>query len=148
MASSRKKPEIKTQSPQEIPEVHEFLGALGLIEAFRAQHASVFTEFDKLVDNYNTKLEAATQIVRSKNVSSGPFELYQFQTKYDPKTLYDLLGHERFFVVGGATHTETVYTVDAQKVEMAIDQGKIPIDMVDSFRTLSPRYHAPKKIEL
>jgi hypothetical protein len=146
MASSKKKPAIITKSTNDIPEVAEFLAAMGRLEAFRQQHPDIFAEFDKYIDDYNTKLEMAEKTVRAEGVSCGPFELYQFGTKYDAKNLYDLVGHERFFTIGGSTSTQTVYEVDPQKVEMAIEQGKIPADVVDSFRTVTPRYHAPKKL--
>lgn len=141
-----KKREIPTKSPTEVPEVQEFLGAAGRLEAFRQEHAQIFEQFDKLAEEYNQKLEVADQTVRGEGIACGPFDLYQYNTKYHPKVLYDLVGHEKFLKVGGSTHTETVYEVDKTKVEMAIEQGVIPSDAVDAVRTVTPVFHTPKKI--
>lgn len=140
------KPKITKKSPEEVTEVREFLGAFQRLEMFRQQHADVFAQYDTLVQEYNQKLEDAERTCRAQQIACGPFDLYNFSTKYDAKALYDLIGRERFFKVGGSERSETVYTIDKTKVESAIQRGDIPEDVVDSFKKVSPTFHTPDKI--
>lgn len=146
--SKSKKPPIVTKTPNEIPEVADFLAAFGRLEAFRTEHADLMKQLEELAVDYNQKLEAAALKCRNADVSCGPFDLYQHSVKYSAQQLYDLIGEERFLLVGGTKNTKTVYDIDKPRLEMAIDQGKIPSDVVEAVRTVSPSYHAPKKIEL
>lgn len=140
------KKQIKKVPADEVKEVADFLDSLGNLEAFRAKNASIFAEYERLVGEYNQKLEDADRTCRQREVSCGPFDLYNYSTRYDPKALFDMIGHDRFLEVGGITGTETTYTVDKKKVEIAIQQGKIPEDVVEGFKKISPSYHAPGKI--
>jgi len=132
----------------EVPAVSTFVEALGQLEAFKSQHEAVFNQYEQLVTEYNQKLEAADKLVRQLGISCGPFDLYQFGTSYDPKALYDAVGHDRFLQVGGSVHTEKVYKIDKVKVEVAIQQNQIPAEAIDAFKTVAPRYHKPDKVSL
>lgn len=146
--TSKKKVPIVTKTPAEVPEVSDFLASFGRMQAFIAGHPDVVRQLEILSGDYNQKLEAAALACRNQDVSCGPFELYQHSVKYNSQQLYDLIGEERFLLVGGTKNTKTVYDVDKARLEMAIDQGKIPSDVVEAIRTINPSYHSPKKIEL
>jgi hypothetical protein len=138
------KPHVASVS--EVPEVSAFVETLAQLEAFKTQNSMVFDQYEQIVGEYNQKLEAAEKMVRQLGVSCGPFDLYQFNTSYDPKALYDTVGHDRFLQVGGSVHTEKVYKVDKAKVEVAIQQGRVPPEAIEAFKTVSPRYHKPNKV--
>jgi len=141
-------PNSKTKilQPSEVPEVSSFIETLSQLEAFKAQHGNVFDQYEQLVHEYNQRLEAADKTCRQLGISCGPFDLYNYSTSYDPKALYDAVGHDRFLQVGGSVHTEKVYKVDKAKVEVAIQQNHIPLEAVESFKKVSPRYHMPDKV--
>lgn len=134
--------------PSQVPDVLNFLTAVAELETFRALHGDIFDQYAQLVERYNQTLEAADKKVRALGITCGPFDRYQTSTSYDPKALYDAVGHDRFLQVGGDVHTEKVFKIDKAKVEVAIEQGRIPQEAVDSFRTISPRYHKPEKITI
>jgi len=141
-------PKARHVSISEIPEVSAFIETLAQLEAFKAQNSGVFEQYEQIIGEHNQKLEAADKMVRQLGVSCGPFDLYQYGTSYDPKALYDAVGHDRFLQVGGSNHTEKVYKVDKAKVEVAIQQNQIPNEAVESFKTVAPRYHKPDKVSL
>lgn len=136
----------KVMQPSEVPEVSSFIETLAQLEAFKAQNSDVFEQYEQLVHEYNQRLEAADKTCRQLGISCGPFDLYQYSTSYDPKALYDAVGHDRFLQVGGSIHTEKVYKVDKAKVEVAIQQNQIPDEAIDAFKSTSPRYHKPEKV--
>ena len=138
----------KTVPTTKIREVSAFVEAQEALKEFKNKHSGIFTEFEELVNEYNQKLESAEKMVRQQGVSCGPFECYQWQTKYDAKILYDALGRERFLQVGGILSTQTVYDVDKLRVSASINSGQIPEEIVGSFKTDSPRYHKPEKVSL
>jgi hypothetical protein len=139
-------PTSDIKSPEQVKEVADFLEAFRQVEAFKEQHSDVFAQYEVLARQYNQKLEAAEKICRQQRVTCGPFELYQFSTVYDAKILYDMIGHDMFFRVGGNTKQETVYGVDKAKVKVAIEQGTVPSDVVEAFRKVTPSFHKPEKI--
>lgn len=140
------KPKITKKSPEEVTEVRDFLGAFQRLEAFRRQNAELFAQYDTLVQDYNQKLEDAERTCRSQQIACGPFDLYNFSTKYDAKALYDMIGRDRFFRVGGSERSETIYSIDKAKVEGAIQRGDIPEEIVDTFKKVTPTFHTPEKI--
>jgi hypothetical protein len=130
----------------EIPEVAEFEQAREAVEAFRRAYPQVFEQYGELVDIYNSRLEAADKVVRSREVSCGSWELYQKQTTYDADALYDALGMEKFMAVGGTLNTVTKRDIDKTKFKAAIARNDVPPEVVESISKISPRYHAPKKL--
>ena len=62
----------------------------------RNQYKDVFEQYEVLVEDHNSKLEQAEKVVRAQEVTCGPFELYQWQTKYKAEALYDAVGREQF----------------------------------------------------
>ncbi len=138
----------KKEAPSAVPEVLDFLEAQERLDNFKKQHEAVFKELEEIASEYNQKLEAADKVCRSKAISCGPFDLYQKQTTYDAKVLYDALGRERFLQVGGKVEQKISYEVDKSKIEASISKNLIPSDVVESFRKESPRFHKPPKIEV
>jgi len=139
---------IKKTSPSEVREVAEFQEAEERLKAFKEKNTRVFEQAEGLVAEYNQKLEAAEKAVRQRGISCGPFDLYQWQTTYDAKALYDAVGREKFIQMGGILSTQTVYDVDKGRVRSAVDSGQVPEDVVGVFVKNSPRYHKPDKISM
>lgn len=135
-------------APSQVQEVMDFMEAEERLSEFKQQHGDMFKQFEELAADYNQKLEAAEKVCRSKQISCGPFDLYQTQTTYDAKVLFDSLGRERFIQVGGVMNTITSYEVDKTRIEASISKSLIPSDVVEIFKKTSPRFHKPSKMEI
>ncbi len=133
-------------NPREVPEVVEFLDAQDAIQAFKAEHPEVFEQLSQLVERYNTALEQADKACRSREVSSGPFNLYQFTTKYNAEALFNAVGRDAFLAMGGKLETVTQFSVDRGRLEACIAQGKLPNEVVAHVRKETPNFHEPDKL--
>ena len=127
----------------DVPEVIEYVNASDAITEFKSEHAEVFTQLDTLVERHNTALQQADKVCRANGVSCGPFDLYQFSTKYDAEALFNAVGRDRFLQLGGKLETQTVYSVDKGRLEAAIAQDKLPDDVVEQVRKETPNFHKP-----
>ena len=143
-----KKREAKKFAESEIPEVMAFVTAQSDLQEFKQEHAAIFLKLEQLVDQYNTRLEAANQVCRSEGVSCGPFQLYQFTTKYNAEALFNSVGRDKFLELGGQVKTETAYSIDKAKFEAMVAQNKVNPDVVATVRTETPNFHKPEKIVL
>jgi hypothetical protein len=116
------------------------------IDALKAEHPTIFMQYNDLVDRYNAVLEEAEKDVRTKGVSCGEFENYSTSVKYNPDKMFEELGEEMFLANGGTMNTKTVYEVDPKKVEAAIAGKTIPEECVDNFREVRRNYRKPSKL--
>ena len=137
---------IEEKSVDELPEVKEFQQAKYMLEQFRAQNPQFFEAYDRFIDDYNQKLQAADKVVRAHQVKCGDWDLYQQYTVYDATKLCELLGEERFMDIGGTIQQQKKYSVDNKSLEMAVAQNKVAKDIMDLCTTVTSKYHAPKKI--
>lgn len=140
------KKKIETVDPSTIPEVVEFINAQGTIEDFKNSYPEVFKTLEGLTDRYNTALEQADKVCRQRGVSCGPFDLYQFSTKYDAEALYNAVGRDKFLDVGGKIETQTVYDIDKGRLEACVAQRKVPEEVIEQVRKETPAYHKPPKL--
>jgi hypothetical protein len=132
----------------EIPQVQKVVDLKQEIDALKAEHPGIFMKLADLVDQYNTALEEATNEVRSREVTCGPFENFFVSTKYDATKMYEEIGEELFLQCGGTKAKVQQLKVDPNLVEAAIASGKIPKECVDHFRTISRGYHKPDPINI
>lgn len=130
----------------EYPEVVAFLQAQAAIQEFKQEHPEVFEQFEGLVEQYNSTREAAEQVCRAAEVKCGPFDLYQYGTKYDGKQLFDAVGREKFLELGGTIGTKPIYEIDKTRFEAAVAAKKLSKDVVERVRKEEPRYHVPDKL--
>jgi hypothetical protein len=130
----------------EVPEVQEVQDIKLEIDALKGEHPEVFMRLAELIDRYNMAVDAAEKVIRGRGISCGPFQNISTTVKYDAEKMFDELGSEMFFEAGGKTEKKTVYSVDREKVETAINTGKIPEDCVAHFRTVSRSYKKPEKL--
>lgn len=137
---------FNTTDPVEIPAVVDYMDAADKLREFKEEHADVFEAYDFLVQEHNNKLEAAEKVVRAQGVSCGPFDLYQYQTKFDAEKLYDAVQREEFLRLGGKIETVPVYSVDKNIFEAKLAQGAVPKNVVDVVVKTSPRYKTPDKL--
>jgi hypothetical protein len=157
MASSKKKsPASGGTAPQkakrvpiaDIPEVQEFMDLKQEIEALKAANPDVFMLLADLVDRYNTALEAASNKVRSLQVTCGPFDNYATTTRFNIDKMHDELGEDMFLACGGSSNLVRQYKADTHVIEAAIASGKIPPSCIDEFRTITLSYHTPTKLNV
>lgn len=138
----------KTVPENDIPEVKHFLEVQKQIESLKEGYPEVFERLGQLQQDYNQALEAAEKVVRGKQVSCGPFNLYQWQTTLDAEKLYEELGKDEFLKVGGKIQTVTTYDLDKNKFEAHVTAGTVPSEVVDVVKKTSPRYKKPEKINV
>lgn len=144
MAKKRKRDNAVPAS--EIPEVAAFEEVKQRLQAFRESNPDFFQFLEGLIEEYNDKLDAASKATKSKQVSCGDFDLYQWSTKFDAQVLYQALGHQKFLACGGKVNTVTQYEVDRTRMQSAIDAGVVPKDIADAAVSRSPRFHKPDKL--
>lgn len=137
-----------TVDPEEIPEVVEYLAAKEDLDKYMAEHQEIFAKFRELAEVVNTTRGQADKEVRARDVSCGPWDRYQVQVKYDAEKLYESLGREGFLEVGGKLNTVTTYDCDKSKIQAAITRGDIPKDVAEIVRVETPKYKAPKDIDI
>jgi hypothetical protein len=135
-----------TKQPEEVPEVAAYEEAAQVLEAFKQNNEQVFATYSALVDDVNQKREAADKVVRAQQISCGDWDLYQWQTKYDAKALFEALGRDGFMAVGGKMKKVTEFDLDKAKFKMAVSGGEVPEEVADAVISVSPRYHAPKAL--
>lgn len=140
------KKKARKAEPTEVPEVVEFIDAEGALSDFKEEHAAVFDQLAQLVERRNTALEAAEKVCRSSEVSCGPFDLYQFSTKYDAEALYNAIGRDKFLEMGGKLDTKTVYELDKGRFEACVSQNKVAAEVVAQVRKETPNFHKPEKL--
>lgn len=130
----------------DFPEVIEFLQAQATIQEFKQEHPEVFETFEQLVEAYNTKLEAAEKVCRAAEVNCGPFDLYQYNTKYNAQALFNAVGRDKFLELGGTTGTQTTYDIDKARFEAAVGAKKVSKEIVAEVRKETPNYHKPERL--
>jgi|HigsolmetaAR202D_1030399.scaffolds.fasta_scaffold01372_4 hypothetical protein len=138
----------KKVAETDIPEVMHFLAVKKQIDDLKEGYPEVFERLRQLQQDYNQALEAAEKAVRGRQVSCGPFHLYQWQTSLDAEKLYEELGRDEFLKVGGKIQTVTTYDLDKNKFEAHVTAGTIPKEVVDVVKKVSPRYKKPEKINV
>lgn len=143
-----KKKQAQKVDPLEVPEVIAFIEMQDTLREFQEEHKEVFEPYAALVEQYNTALEAAAQTCKVREISVGPFDLYQFTTKYDPEKLFNAVGRDTFLQIGGKLDTQTVYTLDKGRFEACVMQNKVPADVVAEVRKETPNFHKPEKAQL
>ncbi len=133
----------KRISSDEVPEVKELEAIIDEITALKADNPDVFARLRDLGERYNSALELAEKVVRAKEVTCGPFENFSTVVIYDAEKMYDELGHDLYFEIGGTTEQRTVYNVQKDRVEAAIAAKKISPESLDEFRTVQRKYKKP-----
>lgn len=142
MAQAKRIPE------DQVPEVQHFIEVGEKIERLKEAYPEVFEQLQSLTEEFNAALESADKACRAKKISCGPFDLYQWQTKYNAEKLYEEVGRDKFLEIGGKISTVTQYDVDKAKLEAHISSGAIEKEVVDVVKETSPRYKKPEKIHI
>jgi hypothetical protein len=131
-----------------VPEVRAYQEAIGIYRKFREDNPEFFKYLDPLIEDVNTKLEAAAKAVRSKGISCGDFHLYQKAVKVDPDKIYDALGPQRFMEIGGTEVTVKERKISRSALDAALAQKTVKEEEIGGARTVENRYHQPEKIQL
>lgn len=116
------------------------------IAAFVSEHHEVFAPFRKLVDSLESKRKVADAKMRATDASFGDWKRTEQRT-YDAALLCEKIGVPAFTELGGEVTTETVYAIEKDKVELAIEEKKIAAGIVAEVRTITAKYQAPKAMK-
>lgn len=126
-----KKSSTQTVDPTQIPEVMSFMSAEKELQEFIQSNPAFYRRLSELVEERNTKLEAADKTVRAHRVSCGPFTFLNTKRVVDPEMLFNELGEDSFRTVGGYTEQRTHYAVDKDRFFAYVDTNQIPKPVVD-----------------
>lgn len=148
-ASSGKKllasdPNLTADERAVIQAVKEFETTEKSIALFKQDNGQLMEEYGALLEEREQKRQAADKLVRALDVSYGPWDRYQERTSYNVDALVQLIGKKKFMEIGGTESTAIEYSIDGQKIELAIASKVIPAEIVPDVKTVSPSYHAPK----
>ena len=138
----------KKLTVEEVPEVAAFLDVQRRYEEFKQANEAFFKYLGALATEYNEKLVEAERVVKAKQVSCGPFEIYQTATSYDAEEMFTILGRDEFLNCGGIEEKVTKRTVDKARVEMHIGSGRIQKDAADVIKKVSGRYRRLPGVEV
>jgi hypothetical protein len=132
---------------EEVPEVLEYLNAKEELESFFARNPKYVQEERALIDQYNTKLEAAGKVVRDKKVSCGPFKQLTPQIKIHAEKLFNAIGRAEFVKMGGVVGTEATYDMDKKTFEAAVARKAIPEELVPVVKETIVKFNViPKAV--
>lgn len=155
----------KRVAPAEVPAVQELLDLQAEIDSLMGEHSAVFLEKEKirreaelkikeveasrpdvfaplhdLVERYNAQRSQAEEAVKALGVSCGPFEIHSVSVDWDAQAVYDELGAEMFFEVGGGKQLVEKLVIDRQELERNIASGAIPAECVEEMRKVKRSY--------
>jgi hypothetical protein len=114
--------------------------------SFVAEHPEVFGAYQKLLESLESKRKIADAKMRATDASFGDWKRTE-QRSYDAALLCEKIGLVPFCELGGVVTTETVHTIEKDKVELAIEEKKIPAAVVAEVRTITAKYQAPKTMK-
>lgn len=132
----------------DIPEVQEAMDLKLEMDALKGEFPEVFMRLADLADKYNTAVDKAEKVVRARGVTCGPFVNISSTVKYNAEKMYEEIGEELFYEIGGKVEHVATYKVDKDQVEAAVLSNKIPQESLEEFRTIENRYRKPPKVEL
>jgi len=139
---------LKRVPPDDIPEVRDFMEADEVLQQFMRNRPEVFDTMRTLLEERNSKLQAADKVIRARGVVSGPWKVHSTKVVVDGAAMFEALGEAGFLAAGGTFTTVTQYTVDKAALDLAIAGNKVPAEKVDTFRTVSVSVSSPKEIKL
>lgn len=131
---------------EEVPEVAAYLEAESRLQAFKDTHAEIFEEMEQLAEMVNSARQDAEQVCRSREISCGPFELYQYQAKLNADKLRDALGTEAFLNHGGRIEKKEIATFERRKFDALLASNTITEEVADQCYVKAPRFHIPDPV--
>lgn len=137
-------PDLDPSEKAAIKAIKQFETAEKTLDMFALEYPDVFKTYAELVEERNRTLQVADAAIRATGASFGPWQCYTEQKKYDAKAVYEHLGQAKFLEIGGAINTETVYSIDPQKIEVAIAAHTIKEAAIPDIKKVTPVYRAPK----
>jgi len=127
-----------------IKAVEEFRTAEKTIEIFSNDNAALMEEYRQLLEERNQKMEAADVAIRGVDASYGPWDRFTADIRYNPTVLYQHIGQKKFLEIGGIIGTEPTYSIEGERIELAIAKGEIPAAVVPAVKKIIPKFRAPK----
>lgn len=137
-------PNLNHEEQAAVSAVKEYQTAEKTIELFKQDNQQLMTEYLELLEEKEQKRQVADKLIRALDVSFGPWDRYSERTTYNADMLCQLIGKQKFMELGGVESTAVVYSIDGQKVELAIASGAIPKEVVPEVKTVTSSYHTPK----
>ena len=146
-------PPIEGVAPSKIPAVKALMKVLDSMRELEETYPEAFEKLRALVPVHNASLAAASKVVRSlctaeRGVTSGPFDLYQYQPKYDAAVLYEAVGRQRFVASGGVIAAPETRLIDKERFLALVAAETIPTELAAKVTSYTPFFHEPKPIAL
>ncbi len=129
-----------------IAAVQAYERAYKKVASFVREHSDVFGGYRKLLETLESKRLVADAKMRATDASFGDWKRSE-QRSYDVALLCETIGLAAFIDLGGSVTQEPVYSLEKEKIELAIAEKKITDTIVDSIRTITPKYQAPKVLK-
>jgi hypothetical protein len=139
-------PAIKTVPQSEVAEVAAYAKAARALAKWKENNPAAAAELAQLARVHNTLLKVADGAVRKLEVSCGAFELFEMRAAYDAEALYEGVGRQLFAQLGGVLATVETKTIEKDRFEALILQGRINAGLLAKVRSYGARYHAPKAL--
>jgi hypothetical protein len=101
-----------------------------------------------IVEEYNAALEEMDGAVRARGISIGDFKIVREFDEYNVDLLFELVGKDKFFELGGSETMTRKLSIDKVKLRSFIAAGKLPKAIVDQIQTRQRQYSTPKPLKL
>ncbi len=138
----------KILDADKVPEVKCLIEETALMDEFKERNAEFMEEFRERVRSYNAALDAADKVLRAQEASSGPFDMFHCDVKYDADRLFSEVGEKEFKELGGTVHPATVYRIDKVAFEALVQVGRVSPELKKLVEKRTPKYHKPKPFEI
>lgn len=129
-----------------IAAVQAYERALKKVVTHVSEHPEAFGTYRELLETLESKRKVADAKMRATDASFGDWKRSEQRT-YDAALLCERVGLAAFADLGGEVSTETVYSIDKDTVELAIEEKKIAPSVVEEVRTITAKYQAPKALK-
>ncbi len=139
-------PDNDEAETEAIASVQAYERALKRLVVHVSEHPEVFEEYRKLLEKLESKRKVADAKMRATDASFGDWKRTEQRT-YDAALLCERIGLPAFLELGGEVTNEPVHTLDKERIELAIEEKKIPAAVVDAVRTITAKYQAPKTLK-
>lgn len=139
-------PTLTNAEKDAIAAVHRYENTLKVIDQFKIENAEVLKTYQELLDELEQTRQVADSAMRGVDASYGHWDRYMEKKTYNAAALYEALGPTEFLKLGGVIKKEPVYEIDPKTAEIAIAAEKIPKEIVEKFRKITPSYRAPKPV--
>lgn len=139
-------PDNDDAETEAITAVQAYERALKKLAVHVSEHPEAFEVYRTLLDKLESKRKVADAKIRATDASFGDWKRTEQRT-YDAALLCERIGLPAFLALGGEVTSEPVHSLEKEKIELAIEEKKIPAAVIDEVRTITAKYQAPKALK-